>query len=114
MRSNSSTLSSSLETWFQVYTVYQNRRAFAIQHHIAQVQYNALLKWRVHLRARLKLLKHARVVEKFIMQRRILNAWKSKLAEKRRHNKLKALETRRLAECMNSGLHNKAVFYLLF
>ncbi|KAI9571309.1 Sfi1 spindle body protein-domain-containing protein [Boletus coccyginus] len=100
MRSNSSTSSFALETWRQVYTVYQNRWAFAIQRHLARIQYDALLKWRVQLRARMKLLKHAKIVGKFIVQRRTLNAWKSKLAEKKRQNKLKALEARRLAEYM--------------
>ncbi|KAG8217745.1 Sfi1 spindle body protein-domain-containing protein [Butyriboletus roseoflavus] len=100
MRSNSSALSSTLETWRQVYTVYQNRRAFAIQRHLARIQYDALLKWRVQLRTRLKLLKHAKIVGKFIVQRRTLNVWKSKLAEKKRQNKLKALETCRLGEYM--------------
>lgn len=114
MRSNSSTLSSSLETWRQVYTVYQNRRAFAIQRHLARVQYDALLRWRVHLRARLKLLKHAKVVEKFIMQRRTLNVWKSRLAEKKRQNKLRTLETCRLGEYMKSKLLDKAVYHRLF
>ncbi|KAF8136617.1 hypothetical protein EV363DRAFT_1320052 [Boletus edulis] len=100
LRSNSSALSSTLETWRQVYIVYQNRRAFAIQRHLARVQYDALLKWRIQLRARLKLLKHAKIVEKFIVQRRTLNAWKSKLAEKKRQNRLKVFEARRLGEYM--------------
>ncbi|KAF8559809.1 hypothetical protein OG21DRAFT_496214 [Imleria badia] len=100
MRSNSSTLSTALEAWRQVYTIYQNRRTFAIQRHLARIRYDALLKWRVQLRSRLKLLKHAKIVEKFIVQRRTLCAWKSKLAEKKRQNKLKALEARRLEEYM--------------
>ncbi|KAG9318710.1 hypothetical protein JVU11DRAFT_806 [Chiua virens] len=98
MRSNSSALSCALETWRQVYTIYQNRRAFAIQRHLARIQYDALLKWRVQLRARLKLYKHAKIVENFIIQRRTLNVWKSKLAEKKRQNKLKTLEAHRLRE----------------
>ena len=102
MRANSSTLSFTLETWRQVYTVYQNRRSFAIQRHLARIQYDALLKWRVQLRARLKLLKHAKTVEKFIVQRRTLNVWKSKLTEKRRQDKLKVLEARRLGGFMRS------------
>lgn len=102
MRSNSSALASALESWRQVYTVYQNRRTFAIQRHLARIQYDALLKWRVQLRSRLKLLKHAKIVEKFIVQRRTLNAWKSKLTEKKRQNKLKALEARRVEKYMKS------------
>lgn len=107
MRSNSSTLSATLETWRQVYIVYQNRRSFAIQRHLAHIQYDALLKWRVQLRARLKLLKHAKIVEKFIVQRRTLNAWKFKLAGKKRQDKLGALEARRLGEYMKSRLLDK-------
>lgn len=114
MRSNSSALSSTLQTWHQVYTIYQNRRAFAIQRHLARMQYDALLKWRVQLRARLKLLKHAKIVEKFIVQRRTLNVWKFKLAEKKRQNKLKALEARRLGECMKSKSPDKAASHRLF
>src|SRR6267154_6859147 len=55
MRSDSYGVSSALRTWHQVYTIYQNRRAFAIQRHLARVQYDALLKWRIQLRAKLKL-----------------------------------------------------------
>jgi protein SFI1 len=103
-----------LGIWRQVYTVYQNRRTFAIQRHLARIQYDALLNWRVQLRARLKLLKHAKIVEKFIVQRRTLNAWKSKFAEKKRQNKLKALEARRLGQYMKSKSPDKPASYRLF
>ncbi|OAX38647.1 hypothetical protein K503DRAFT_770274 [Rhizopogon vinicolor AM-OR11-026] len=102
MRSESYTVSSALRTWYQVYTVYQNRRAFAIQQHLARVQYDALLKWRIHLRAKLKLLKQARIVEKFFLQRRVLKAWKAKFEERRRLKKLKELETHRVGAFMKA------------
>jgi len=63
---------------------------------------------------RMKLLKHAKIVGKFIVQRRTLNAWKSKLAEKKRQNKLKALEARRLAEYMKSMSPDKPASHRLF
>ncbi|KAF9227630.1 hypothetical protein BS17DRAFT_725990 [Gyrodon lividus] len=100
MRSNSYTVSSALQTWHQVYVIYQNRRTFAVQRHLARTQYDALLKWRIQLRARLKLIKHAKVIEKFFVQRRTLKVWKFKLAEKKRRNKLKALEAHKLQQCM--------------
>ncbi|KAF9246283.1 hypothetical protein BU15DRAFT_85063 [Melanogaster broomeanus] len=93
MRSNSYTVSSALQTWHQVYGIYQNRRAFAVQRHLARIQYDALLKWRIQLRSRLKLIKHAKF-------RRTLKIWKLKLAEKKRQNKLKSLEARKLQECI--------------
>lgn len=100
MRSDSYGVSSALRTWYEVYTIYQNRRAFAIQRHLARVQYDALLKWRIQLRAKLKLLKQARFAEKFFLQRRILKVWKAKFEERQRLKKLKELETRRLRAFM--------------
>ncbi|KAG1907465.1 uncharacterized protein F5891DRAFT_1181741 [Suillus fuscotomentosus] len=72
MHSDSYTVSSALRTWHQVYTIYQNCRAFAVQCNLACVQYDALLKWRIQLRAKMKLLRQAQFVENFILQRRIL------------------------------------------
>ncbi|KAG1754575.1 hypothetical protein EDB19DRAFT_664351 [Suillus lakei] len=102
MRSDSYGVSSALRTWHQVYTIYQNRRAFAVQRDIARVQYDALLKWRIQLRAKMKLLKQARFVEKFILQRRILKAWKAKFEEHQRLKRLKELEIRRLRTFMTA------------
>ncbi|KAL4067873.1 Sfi1 spindle body protein-domain-containing protein [Scleroderma citrinum] len=92
MRSNSYAVAFALRKWYQVYTIYQNRHAFAVQHHQAHVQYNALLMLRMQLHIKLKLLKHARIVEKFFIQRRMLKAWRCKLEMKRRLEKLRALE----------------------
>ncbi|KAH7889441.1 hypothetical protein F5I97DRAFT_530889 [Phlebopus sp. FC_14] len=100
MRSNSYTVMSTFHTWQQVYAIYQNRRNFAVQRDLARIQYDALLTWRILLRARLKSLRHARIVEKFFVQRRILKLWKFKLQEKNRQNKLRALETCKLREYM--------------
>jgi protein SFI1 len=105
MRSESYTVSSALRTWYQVYTIYQNRRAFAIQQHLARVQYDALLKWRIHLRAKLKLLKQARIVEKFFLQRKVLKAWKAKFEERRRLKKLKELEIRQVGAFMKGKIN---------
>ncbi|KIK93706.1 hypothetical protein PAXRUDRAFT_828690 [Paxillus rubicundulus Ve08.2h10] len=98
MRCNSYIISSALQTWHQAYVIHQNRRTFAVQRHLARIQYDVLLKWRIELRTRLKLIKHAKVVEKFFIQRRRLKVWKLKLAEKDRGNKLKALEARKLQD----------------
>ncbi|KAG1782677.1 hypothetical protein EV702DRAFT_1232774 [Suillus placidus] len=102
MRSDSYGVSSALRTWHQVYTIYQNRRAFAVQRDLARVQYDALLKWRIQLRAKMKLLKQARFVENFILQRRILKAWKVKFEERQRLKKLEDLEIRRLRAFMTA------------
>ncbi|KAG2144777.1 hypothetical protein BD769DRAFT_1625348 [Suillus cothurnatus] len=93
MRSDSYGVSSALRTWHRVYTIYQNRRAFAVQRNLARVQYDALLKWRIQLRAKMTLLKQARL-------RRILKAWKVKFEERQRLKKLKDLEIRRLRAFM--------------
>lgn len=101
MRSNSYVAASALRKWLQVYGVYRNRHTFAIQHHLARVQFNALLTWRLQLRMKLKLLKHARIVERFLIQRRVLKLWRFKLETKKRFEKLKALETRKLQACIS-------------
>ncbi|KAH7912247.1 hypothetical protein BJ138DRAFT_1178988 [Hygrophoropsis aurantiaca] len=96
LRSNSYTVSSALQTWKQVYTVYQNRRTFAVERYLARVQFDALLKWRIHLRTKLKILKQAKVVEKYFLQRRSINQWRIKLEDRRRLKKLKEVEARKL------------------
>lgn len=102
MRSDSYGVSSALRTWYQVYTIYQNRRAFAVQRDLARVQYDALLKWRIQLRAKMKLLKQARFVENFILQRKILKAWKVKFEERQRLKKLEDLEIHRIRAFMTA------------
>ncbi|KAG2078128.1 hypothetical protein BDR04DRAFT_449557 [Suillus decipiens] len=102
MRSDSYGVSSALRTWHQVYTIYQNRHAFAVQRNLARVQYDALLKWRIQLRAKMKLLRQARLVENFILQRRILRAWKVKFEERQRLKKLEGLEICRLRAFMTA------------
>ncbi|KAI6132101.1 Sfi1 spindle body protein-domain-containing protein [Pisolithus croceorrhizus] len=101
MRSSSYIAASALRKWQHAYNVYQNRHTFAIQHHLARVQFNALLTWRLQLRMKFKLMKHARIVEKFLIQRRVLKLWKFKLEAKKRLDKLKALEIRKLQACMS-------------
>ncbi|KAG2041676.1 hypothetical protein BDR03DRAFT_1072733 [Suillus americanus] len=102
MRSDSYGVSSALRTWHRIYTIYQNRHAFAVQRNLVRVQYDALLKWRIQLRAKMKLLKQARFVENFILQRRILKAWKVKFEERQRLKKLEDLEIRRLRAFMTA------------
>ncbi|KAI6045673.1 Sfi1 spindle body protein-domain-containing protein [Pisolithus marmoratus] len=100
MRSNSYVAASALRKWHQAYNVYRNRHTFAMQHHLARVQFNALLIWRLQLRIRFKLLKHARIVERFFIQRRVLKLWRFKLEAKKRLEILRALEIRKLRVCM--------------
>lgn len=114
MRSDSYTVSSALRTWHQVYTIYQNRRAFAVQRNLARVQYDALLKWRIQLRAKMKLLKQARFVENFILQRRILKAWKVKFEERQRQKKLEHLEIRRLRTFMTGKVDASMIRFSWF
>lgn len=112
MRSNSYVVASALRQWRQVYTIYQNRYTFAIQHHQAHVQYNAIVMWRIQLRTKLKLLKHARMVEKFFVQRRILKSWRCKLEMKKRSEKLRTLETQKLQVYM-TGMNFYCCTYLI-
>ncbi|KAG6332366.1 hypothetical protein ID866_6722 [Astraeus odoratus] len=100
VRSNSYVVTSALQNWYQTYTIYRNRHTFAVQHYLARVQYNALLVWRIQLRLKLKLSKHARIVEKFFVQRRTLKAWKLKLEMKKRMERLRALEVGKLQAYM--------------
>jgi len=112
MRSNSYVVASALRQWHQMYTIHQNRYAFAIQHHQARVQYNALVMWRIQLRTKLKLLKHARMVEKFFVQRRMLKSWRCKLEMKKRLEKLRVLEIQKLQVYM-TGMNFCCCIYLI-
>ncbi|KZT26251.1 hypothetical protein NEOLEDRAFT_1155765 [Neolentinus lepideus HHB14362 ss-1] len=95
-RPDSSLAISGLRTWYQVYRTHKNAQAFAVQYHSAQLTFKMLHIWRIQLRVRLKMIKQAKIAEKFFLMRRAWRHWHDTLEEQRRQKKLKLLEQRML------------------
>lgn len=96
LRLNCHISSSALQAWHQVYATHRNSLSFACQYYSTQLRYKMLLEWRIHLRAKLKMIKQARLAEKFFVIRKAWRAWTERFEEKTREKKLKALELQRL------------------
>ncbi|KAI0361981.1 hypothetical protein OH77DRAFT_1388452 [Trametes cingulata] len=93
-RSASVLTAAAFNKWRVAYNSHQNALTFAVHYHKAQLQYKMLLAWRLQLRAKLRLVKQAKVAQKRLLVRRCFHAWKVKLAEKQRERKLKEFERR--------------------
>lgn len=97
-RPKSSLAVSALKTWYQVYRTHRNSQAFAVQYHSAQLTFKMLHMWRIQLRVRLKMIKQAKIAEKFFLMRRAWKHWVEKVEEQKRQKKLKLLEQRMLLQ----------------
>ncbi|KAI0316688.1 Sfi1 spindle body protein-domain-containing protein [Amylostereum chailletii] len=84
---------SALHKWRQQYTTHQNAHTFATQYHSAQLQFKMLFAWRIALRAKLKLIRKARVAEKYFVMRRAWKGWQQSVEERKREKKLQQLVT---------------------
>ncbi|KAI0693271.1 hypothetical protein BC835DRAFT_1354288 [Cytidiella melzeri] len=104
LRSSSTLATGSLQRWHQVYTTHQNAQAFAVHYHSVQLQFKMVLVWRLQLRAKLKLVKQAKLVEKYFTMRNAWRRWQEHLAEKRREQKVMVFERRILRTYMTDWL----------
>ncbi|KAI0637076.1 hypothetical protein C8Q77DRAFT_1215897 [Trametes polyzona] len=93
-RSASVLAASAFKKWRSAYGSHQNALTFAVHYHRAQLQYKMLLAWRLRLRAKLRMVKQAKVAQKQLLLRRYLHTWKAKVAERQRERKLKEFQTR--------------------
>ena len=93
-RASSTVVSAALRHWRGAYGTHRNATTFAAHYHSAQLQYKALLAWRLQLRARLKMLKQARIAQKFFLQRRYFKLWLVRLKEERLEKKRREFEGR--------------------
>lgn len=93
-RASSTVVSSSLHRWRQVYHTHQNAQSFAVHYHSAQLRFKMLLVWRIQLRARLRMVKEARLAQKYFLQRRFWKQWKTQFAQKKLDKKLVDFEAR--------------------
>lgn len=98
MRESSALAVSALRRWQQVRTTHQNAQVFAVHYHDTQLRYKMLLNWRLQLRAKLKLAKQGRALEKFFVMRHALHRWQEKVAQAKRERKLKEFETKLAAK----------------
>ncbi|KAI0831195.1 Sfi1 spindle body protein-domain-containing protein [Trametes gibbosa] len=93
-RSASILSTSVFKKWQTAYGSHQNALSFAVHYHRAQVQYKMLLAWRLRLRAKLRMVKQAKVAQKQLLLRRSFHTWTAKVAEKQRERKLQGFQRR--------------------
>ncbi|TFY63971.1 hypothetical protein EVJ58_g2926 [Rhodofomes roseus] len=93
-RSSSTVTTAALQKWRGVYSTHRNATTFAVHYHSAQLQYKALLTWRLQLRAKLKMIKQARIAQKFFLQRRYFKLWLSRVKQQRLERTRKRFEMR--------------------
>ncbi|KAI0374779.1 hypothetical protein BV20DRAFT_1010391 [Pilatotrama ljubarskyi] len=105
-RSSSVLAASAFKKWRVAYSSHQNALTFAVHYHKAQLQYKMLLAWRLQLRAKLRMVKQAKVAQKRLLLRRYFHAWKAKLAEKQRERKLKEFERRVVKQYFHDWLEH--------
>lgn len=77
-----------------MYTSHQNAQDFALHYRSIKLRFKMMLVWRTQLRAKLKLVRQAKLVEKYFIVRSAWEKWQVKLAERRREQKVKAFESR--------------------
>ena len=101
LASNSYRASSMLQTWRQVYLSHCSALSFAVQFHSVQLRYKILLSWRIQLRMKLKLIKQAKLAEKFFIFRKAWRVWMDRFDESMREKKLRLLRKQKLKKCFH-------------
>ncbi|EJD06031.1 uncharacterized protein FOMMEDRAFT_145354 [Fomitiporia mediterranea MF3/22] len=91
-RPSSALASAALVRWRQTLLARQNLLSQARQYDHDVLIHRTLLVWRVKLRIRLKMAKHAKVARKYLLMRQAWNRWKELVEEKRREEKLQVLQ----------------------
>jgi protein SFI1 len=76
----------------------QGAHAFAVQYANVQLQFRLLFKWRVQLRAHLKLLREAKIADKFFLMRRAWRRWLDKAEMRGREKRLREWNKGRVAK----------------
>ncbi|KZT68998.1 hypothetical protein DAEQUDRAFT_765781 [Daedalea quercina L-15889] len=93
-RGSSTVVSAALRKWRGTYSTHQNAANFAVHYHSAQLQYKTLLGWRLQLRAKLKMIKQARIAHKFFLQRTYFKLWLTNVKQQRLQRKRKEFQIR--------------------
>ncbi|KAI0306384.1 hypothetical protein B0F90DRAFT_1814293 [Multifurca ochricompacta] len=75
--------------WHKRLATQQGAHTFAVQYANAQLQFRLLFKWRVQLRASLKLFRQAKIANKYFVMRRALMIWVDKAEERGRQKRLR-------------------------
>ncbi|CAK5277723.1 unnamed protein product [Mycena citricolor] len=96
LQTNSVLAVSALEKWRNVYLSHQNAQSFADQRYDSVVQAKLLFAWRIKLREKYKLMRRARALFNHLVLRSAWGRMRESLAEKRRVNKLKLVEARKV------------------
>jgi protein SFI1 len=95
-RPSSAIALSSLQMWCRVYATHQNAAAFAVHYHSAQLSFKIMLRWRIRLRERLKMVRQAKIADKFLVLRRTWKRWKTQLEDAKRLKKVKLWDRAKL------------------
>lgn len=102
-----------LQAWRRVYTTHQNAAAFAVHYHSAQLNFKIMLAWRIRLREKLKLMKQAKIAEKFLLLRRAWKSWKTKVEDSKRDHKVKLWERAKLKVAFERE-HYRAISFMAY
>ncbi|KAG5654501.1 hypothetical protein H0H81_001142 [Sphagnurus paluster] len=105
LRADSDAVGSALRTWRDVYATHQNAHSFAMQYDSAQLRYKMLLKWRIQLREKLKLIKMARMADKFFATRCAWRTWHDALKARAREKRVEEFKKHGLERIFRSWFH---------
>ncbi|KAH8117554.1 Sfi1 spindle body protein-domain-containing protein [Phellopilus nigrolimitatus] len=91
-RPSSALTKAALNHWHQNLFTRRNLHLQAVQYDEDLLKHRILLVWRVQLRVKLKMTKHAKVARKYLLLRQGWNKWRDKLEEKKRQQRLQVLQ----------------------
>ena len=101
-RSQINVASSALHVWHKRLATQQGAQAFAIQYARVQLQFRVLFKWRVQLRAHLKLFRQAKIAHKYFVMRRAWRFWVDRAEAHGREKRLREWNKGRVGKLFSS------------
>ncbi|KAG7092302.1 hypothetical protein E1B28_008664 [Marasmius oreades] len=104
-RLNCSTSKMAFQRWREVHASHLRSQAFVAQFNKAQLVRRMILRWRVALFKRLKMVKKARMAERYLLLRRFWATMKQKYREKIRLAKLQECERNKVKIFFDIWLH---------
>ncbi|KAL5529043.1 hypothetical protein ACEPAG_5017 [Sanghuangporus baumii] len=90
-RPSSALAGAALSRWQQILLAHQTLLSQAEQYDKDILMHRSLLFWRIQLRVKLKLAKHAKVARKYLLMRNAWNRWKEMVQERKREKLLRFL-----------------------
>ena len=98
--------------WRQITVARQNLLSQAEQYDRDILMHRTLVVWRVQLRIKLKMAKHAKVARKYLLMRQAWTKWRDMVEEKKREQRLQLLQLKLVRKCFESMLVFLLALYL--